>query len=73
MVQLRYPLRQIHHLPVFFSDELATTAVDSSVAEPGEESLFDTDNHYKINDKGSATLKLNQNAKTATITMKKRC
>jgi peptide/nickel transport system substrate-binding protein len=33
--------------------------------------LFDTDNHYKINDKGSATLKLNQNAKTATITMKK--
>ncbi|WP_333788480.1 oligopeptide ABC transporter substrate-binding protein [Lactobacillus acetotolerans] len=54
-----------------FSDELATTAVDSSVAEPGEESLFDTDNHYKINDKGSATLKLNQNAKTATITMKK--
>lgn len=33
--------------------------------------MFDTDNHYKINDKGSATLKLNQNAKTATITMKK--
>ena len=54
-----------------FSPELATTSDDASVAGPGDEELFDTDNQYKINDKGPATLKLDRNAKTATITVKK--
>ncbi|MEK3526823.1 oligopeptide ABC transporter substrate-binding protein [Lactobacillus crispatus] len=54
-----------------FSDELSTTATDSTVAAPAEESLFDTDDHYKINDKGAATMKLDRKAKTVTITVKK--
>lgn len=54
-----------------FSDELSTTSIDSSVAAPAEESLFDTDDHYKINDKGAAKLKIDKNAKTVTITVKK--
>ncbi|WEV50466.1 oligopeptide ABC transporter substrate-binding protein [Lactobacillus sp. ESL0731] len=54
-----------------FSDELSTTSVDSEVSQPGEEELFDTDDTFKINDKGPATLKLNVKAKTATITVKK--
>lgn len=54
-----------------FSDELSTTATDSTVAAPAEESLFDTDDHYKINDKGAATMKLDRKAKSVTITVKK--
>ncbi|WEV40835.1 oligopeptide ABC transporter substrate-binding protein [Lactobacillus sp. ESL0681] len=54
-----------------FSDELSTTVPDSQVAEPGEESLFETDDNYKINDEGPATLKLDRKAKTATINVKK--
>lgn len=37
----------------------------------GNETLFDTDSHYKINNKGDATFKLNKKAKTITITIKK--
>ncbi|MBA1394357.1 oligopeptide ABC transporter substrate-binding protein, partial [Lactobacillus sp. XV13L] len=54
-----------------FSDELNSTAFDSDVASPGEESLFDTDDNYRINDKGPATLKLDRKNNTVTITMKK--
>ncbi|WEV50465.1 oligopeptide ABC transporter substrate-binding protein [Lactobacillus sp. ESL0731] len=54
-----------------FSDELSTTSVDNAVSEPGEEELFDTDDNFKINDKGPATLKLDVKGKTATITVKK--
>ncbi|WEV70913.1 oligopeptide ABC transporter substrate-binding protein [Lactobacillus sp. ESL0785] len=54
-----------------FSQELATDDADSQVAAPGLESLFDTDNNYKINDKGPATLRLDQKAKTINITVKK--
>lgn len=54
-----------------FSDELSTTAIDSDVAAPGEEELFDTDDNFKITDKGPATMKLDQKAKTITITVKK--
>ncbi|MBW7985671.1 oligopeptide ABC transporter substrate-binding protein [Lactobacillus helveticus] len=54
-----------------FSDELSTSAYDSAVAAPGEESLFDTDDQYKINNKGAATMKLDRKAKTVTITVKK--
>ena len=54
-----------------FNDELQMSQPDADVSSPGQESLFDTDNHYKINDKGPATLKLDRKAKTATITIKK--
>ena len=37
----------------------------------GKETLFDTDSHYKINNKGAATFKLNKKTKTITITLKK--
>lgn len=54
-----------------FSDQLATTSFDAQVASPGAESLFDTDDYHKINDKGPATIKINQKNKTITITIKK--
>ncbi|WEV40834.1 oligopeptide ABC transporter substrate-binding protein [Lactobacillus sp. ESL0684] len=54
-----------------FNEELQMSQVDSDIAGPGQESLFDTDDNYKINDKGPATLKLDRKAKTATITIKK--
>ena len=54
-----------------FNEELQMSQQDADVASPGQESLFDTDDHYKINDKGPATLKLDRKAKTATITIKK--
>ena len=54
-----------------FNEELQMDTPSGDVASPGQESLFDTDDHYKINDKGPATLKLDRKAKTATITIKK--
>ena len=54
-----------------FASELSTTKTDSDVAEPGNESLFDVDDDYKINDKGPATLKINRKNNTVTITLKK--
>lgn len=54
-----------------FSDELSMTAIDGYVSSPGEESLFDTDDNYRINDKGAATLELDKKSKTVTITVKK--
>ncbi|WP_278953782.1 oligopeptide ABC transporter substrate-binding protein [Lactobacillus apis] len=54
-----------------FASELSTTLTDSNVASPGNESLFDIDDDYKINDKGPATLKIDLKNKTVTITVKK--
>ncbi|RMC41638.1 oligopeptide ABC transporter substrate-binding protein [Lactobacillus sp. ESL0233] len=54
-----------------FNEELQMSQPDADVMSPGQESLFDTDDHYKINDKGAATLRLNRKAKTVTITVKK--
>ncbi|MBI0021818.1 MULTISPECIES: oligopeptide ABC transporter substrate-binding protein [Lactobacillus] len=54
-----------------FASELSTTLTDSNVASPGNESLFDVDDDYKINDKGPATLKIDLKNKTVTITVKK--
>ena len=68
---LKYAIKTDTPFTGIFSDELSTTAIDSSVAEPGEESLFDTDDSYKITNKGPATMKLDRNAKTITITVKK--
>ncbi|RMC39171.1 MULTISPECIES: oligopeptide ABC transporter substrate-binding protein [unclassified Lactobacillus] len=54
-----------------FSNELSSEDVDAQVGAPGQETLFDSDDHYKINDKGPATLKLNLKNNTATINIKK--
>lgn len=39
-----------------FLPELSDTTIDSEVQSPGLESLFSTDDQYKINNKGAATL-----------------
>ena len=49
-----------------FNNELSTSAIDTDVAQFGNESLFDTDDSYKINSKGPATFKLDRKAKTIT-------
>lgn len=54
-----------------FLDELADTQIDSDVSAFGAESLFATDDQYKINNKGAATFKLDRKAKTVTIEVKK--
>ena len=54
-----------------FASELSTTKIDTDVSSPGNESLFDVDDDYKINDKGPATLKINRKNNTVTITLKK--
>ena len=54
-----------------FNNELSTSAIDSDVAQFGNESLFDVDDSYKINSKGPATFKLDRKAKTITIEVKK--
>ena len=54
-----------------FNNELSTSQPDADVAQFGNESLFDTDDSYKINSKGPATFKLDRKAKTVTIEVKK--
>lgn len=52
-----------------FNEELSEDANDSTVMQFGSESLFKTDSDYKFVDGGAANLKLDQKAKTATITI----
>ncbi|MDO4912348.1 MAG: oligopeptide ABC transporter substrate-binding protein [Lactobacillus sp.] len=54
-----------------FNEGLSTSATDSDLMSPGAESLFDTDDNYKITDNGPATFKLDKSAKTITIEVKK--
>ena len=54
-----------------FNDELSTSATDTEVMQYGAETLFATDDQYVFTDKGAATIKINQKAKTATINIKK--
>ena len=54
-----------------FSNELSTTSTDSEVMQFGNESLLATDDSYKFTNKGAATFKLDKNAKTVTIEVKK--
>ncbi|GAA2952672.1 oligopeptide ABC transporter substrate-binding protein [Lactobacillus kefiranofaciens] len=68
---LSYALETDTPFTGIFNDELSTTAIDSTVAQFGDESLFDTDDSYKINSKGPATFKLDRKAKTITIEVKK--
>ncbi|MBW8037242.1 oligopeptide ABC transporter substrate-binding protein [Lactobacillus helveticus] len=68
---LSYALETDTPFTGIFNNELSTTAYDSTVAQFGNESLFDTDDSYKINNKGPATFKLDRKAKTITIEVKK--
>ncbi|PXZ24918.1 oligopeptide ABC transporter substrate-binding protein [Lactobacillus helveticus] len=68
---LSYALETDTPFTGFFNNELATSVTDSTVAQFGNESLFDTDDSYKINNKGPATFKLDRKAKTVTIEVKK--
>ena len=54
-----------------FSNELYTVTTDYEVSGPGNESLFDTDDQFRFNDKGPATIKLDRKNKTVTIVVKK--
>lgn len=68
---LSYALETDTPFTGIFNNELATSAIDSTVAQFGNETLFDTDDSYKINNKGPATFKLDRKAKTVTIEVKK--
>lgn len=52
-----------------FNSALSTSANDTAVSQFGDEPLFKTDDDYKIVDGGAANLKLNVDAKTATVTI----
>jgi peptide/nickel transport system substrate-binding protein len=52
-----------------FNEELSEDANDSTIMQFADEPLFKTNNTYKIVDGGAADLKLDQKAKTATITI----
>ena len=54
-----------------FEDTLSNDAIDSTVAQYGDESLFHSDKNYNIDNKGACTFKLNYKAKTITIKIKK--
>ncbi|EFK32341.1 oligopeptide ABC transporter substrate-binding protein [Lactobacillus delbrueckii] len=54
-----------------FLNELSDSAPDSDFMTYGNESLFATDDQYKINNKGAATFKMDRKAKTVTIEVKK--
>ncbi|NHL91665.1 oligopeptide ABC transporter substrate-binding protein [Lactobacillus helveticus] len=68
---LSYALETDTPFTGIFNNELTGSAIDNTVAQFGNESLFDTDDSYKINNKGPATFKLDRKAKTVTIEVKK--
>lgn len=54
-----------------FNDELYTSVTDAEAMQYGAESLLATDDLFKFTDKGAATVKLDRQAKTVTINIKK--
>lgn len=54
-----------------FLNELSDSRYDSDFMQFGNETLFATDDQYKINNKGAATFKMDRKAKTVTIEVKK--
>ncbi|NRO13638.1 Oligopeptide-binding protein AppA [Lactobacillus helveticus] len=68
---LSYALETDTPFTGIFNNELSASQPDADVAQFGNESLFDTDDSYKINSKGPATFKLDRKAKTSTIEVKK--
>lgn len=68
---LTYALENDAPFTGIFLAELADKENDIEAAAPGQEGLFASDDHFKITDKGAATLKLNRHDNTALITLKK--
>ncbi|KRL12961.1 oligopeptide ABC transporter substrate-binding protein [Schleiferilactobacillus perolens] len=66
---LTYGLVMATSFKGIFNEELSTDTGDSTIMQFGAEPLFKTDKNYKIIDGGAANLKLDQKAKTATITI----
>ncbi|MPW13109.1 oligopeptide ABC transporter substrate-binding protein [Lactobacillus delbrueckii] len=54
-----------------FLNELSDGQYDTDFMQFGNETLFATDDQYKINNKGAATFKMDRKAKTVTIEVKK--
>lgn len=54
-----------------FLNEVSDSQYDQDFMAFGNESLFATDDQYKINNKGAATFKMDRKAKTVTIEVKK--
>lgn len=54
-----------------FLNELSDSQYDSDFMSFGNETLFATDDQYKITNKGAATFKMDRKAKTVTIEVKK--
>src|SRR5690625_2790470 len=53
-----------------FSQELYTDGYDSELMQFNIESLFGTDENFQIDDSGAATMELDQENNTATVTLK---
>ena len=68
---LKYAIESDSPFTGIFLPELSDTSTDTEIQSPGLESLFSVDDSYKINNKGAATFKLDKNAKTITIEVKK--
>lgn len=68
---LRYAIETDTPFKGIFEDTLSTDAIDDTVSQFGNESLFQQDKNYNINNKGAATFDLNSKAKTITIKIKK--
>jgi peptide/nickel transport system substrate-binding protein len=68
---LKYAIESDSPFTGIFLPELSDTSTDSEIQAPGVEGLFSVDDSYKINNKGAATFKLDKNAKTITIEVKK--
>lgn len=69
---LTYALEVDSPFTGIFLAELADTKPDGIASDPGEEGLFTYDKNRQYNNLGAATLKLDQKAKTASITVKKK-
>ena len=69
---LTYALENESPFTGIFSAEIADTSPDSEAAAPGDEPLFDINDHYQITNKGAASLKLNHSNNTAEIRVKKK-
>lgn len=69
---LTYALENESPFTGIFSAEIADTSPDSEAAAPGDEALFDINDHYQFTNKGAASLKLNHSNNTAEIKVKKK-
>lgn len=68
---LKYAIESDSPFTGIFLPELSDTSTDSEIQGPGLEGLFAVNDTYKINNKGAATFKLDKDAKTITIEVKK--